>query len=475
MGDRGKLLDRWWGDCSVSTHEQLSTGLRLVRRGDADYEDLRLAAVWNERKPDRHPEVIVVARDEADVVAAVRHANEHDLAIGIRSGGHSWVGNGVRDGGMLLDLSNLQEITVDADAAIAAVQPSAKGPAIYAAVSEHGLFFPTGHAPTVGIGGFIIGGGYGWNSRNLGPACLSIQAIDVVLADGTQVHADDESHPDLMWAVRGSGPGFFGVVTRFHLRLHPHPRQILRTVHSYPIALRDEVLAFVYDAVQVLPREVEISAKVGFTPGRDEQFVSLTATAFCDDDTPSQPLAHLESAPFRDQAVRAVVAEPITMPELYDLADALNPEGMRWSLEGMWLDGTAEEVVALAKPLNDTIPPGMVFVLWMVWGGFPEQENACWSSQAAVYLSPNAGWTDPADDLMMENWTNLPMEAIAEHSRGIQFSDNNVADRWDHGIQPEQAERLEQIREAYDPRGRFNSYMRPEESTTAYAVAKRTG
>jgi FAD/FMN-containing dehydrogenase len=457
----------------TTTELTLTTGALLVRRGDADYEALRTGAVWNERKPDRYPDVIVVARTEDDVVAAVRYAAEHDLRVGIRSGGHSWVGNGVRDGGLLLDMSAMQEIDVDPGAGVARIQPSAKGPAIYAAVSEHGLFFPTGHAPTVGLGGFIIGGGYGWNSRALGPACLSIRAVDVVLADGSLVHADDESHPDLMWAVRGSGPGFFAVVTRFHLQLHPHPVRIVRTVQSYPLALRDEVLAFAYDAIEHLPREVEISAKVGFTPGRKDFMVSLTATAFCTADTVDEPLAHLETAPFREQAVRSLIAEPITMPELYDLADALNPAGMRWSLDGMWLDGTAAEVVELARPLNDSIPAGMNFVLWMVWGSFPEQANACWSAQAKVYLSPNAGWSDPAEDLARETWTNLPMEAIQQHSKGIQFSDNNVADRWDHGILPAQATRLESIRAEYDPVGRFNSYMRAEESTTAFAVARR--
>jgi FAD/FMN-containing dehydrogenase len=446
---------------------------RLVLRDDDDYERLRRAAVWNERKPDRFPDVIALAASDQDVIEAVQYAAAHDLKVGIRSGGHSWVGNGVRDGGMLLDLSQLQEISVDAEAGVAAVQPSAKGPAIYAAVAEHGWFFPTGHAPTVGIGGFIIGGGYGWNSRSLGPACLSILAVDAVLADGTFVHADDDSHPDLMWAVRGCGPGFFAVVTRFYLQLHPHPVRILRTVHSYPLELRDQVLAFTYDAVSSLPREVEISAKVGFTPGRDEQLVSLTATAFCTEDTPADPLALLEEAPFRDRAIKSVVAQETTVPELYQLADALNPAGVRWSLDGMWLGGSADEVVRLAQPLNESIPPGMNFVLWMVWGGYPEQPNACWSAQAAVYLSPNAGWTDPAEDLLHETWTHQALSQIQFASQGIQFSDNNIADRPDLGVGAAQAQRIETIRATYDPSGRFNSYMLPRESATAYARATR--
>jgi hypothetical protein len=254
--------------------------------------------------------------------------------------------------------------------------------------------------------------------------------------------------------------------------LYPAPERILRTVHSYPLELRDAVLAFVYDVLDELPREVELSAKVGFTPGRDDHLVSLTATAFCGADTPADPLAVLENAPFRDQAIRATVAQSSTLDELYELADRLTPPGMRWALDGVWLDGSSAEVVELARPLNDTIPDGMSFVLWMVWGGYPRQDNACWSSQARLYLSPNAGWADPAEDLTHETWAHAPLAAIQHASRGLQFSDNNVADRFDHGIEPEAGERLEKIRAVYDPEGRFHTYMRPEESTTAYGLAR---
>ncbi len=145
----------------------------VLRRGEDGYEQARLDAVWNARKPDRYRDLIVIAEHENDVVKAVGLAKAEGLRISVRSGGHSWVGNGVRDGGLLIDLSKLQAIDVDVENRVAAVQPAAKGPAINTMLLEHGLFFPTGHAPTVGIGGFILGGGYGWNSRFWGPACLS--------------------------------------------------------------------------------------------------------------------------------------------------------------------------------------------------------------------------------------------------------------------------------------------------------------
>ncbi|BCL25558.1 FAD-binding oxidoreductase [Streptomyces aurantiacus] len=445
----------------------------LVRRDDANYEEARLGAVWNARKPDRFPDVIVVAEDERDVVEAVRIARAEGLCVSVRSGGHSWVGNGVREGGLLVDLSRLQEITVDPHARTAAVQPSAKGPAIQQALAPHGLFFPTGHAPTVGIGGFILGGGYGWNSRHLGPACLSIRAIDVVLADGTLVHATDETHPDLLWAARGSGPGFFGIVTRFHLDVHARPTEIRRTVHSYPVALRDEVLAWSYDLLERLPTTVEFSAKVGFTPGLGTPSISLTATAFCTPEHGPEALAPLEDTPFRDQALRAVVAEPTTIEELYDIADRLNPEGLRWAVDGVWADGMAQEIIGAARPVLDTIPDGTSFVLWMLWGHYPPRPDACWSAQAKAYLSPNAGWHDPAEDLTHENWVHGSLSAVQHLSRGLQFSDNNLADRFDLGLSAENAERLEKLRGVHDPDGLFRTYMTPAESTTAYAVAGR--
>jgi FAD/FMN-containing dehydrogenase len=447
----------------------------IIRHGEASYEQARLAAVWNERKPDRFPDVIVIAEDEQDVVEAVRFARAEGHAVSVRSGGHSWVGNGVRSGGLLIDLSRLQETTVDPAARSATAQPAAKGPALNELLEQHGLFFPTGHAPTVGIGGFILGGGYGWNSRHLGPACLSIRAIDVVLADGRLVHADDASHPDLLWAARGGGPGFFGVVTRFYLDVHPRPTAIRRTVHSYPLELRDEVLGWAYDHLETLSPAVEISAKIGWVPGGrpDTPTVSLTATAFCTPETGDDLLASLQRTPFRDRAVRALVNQETTLAELYEIADRLNPPGLRWAVDGIWADGPAKDILTAAQPVFDTMPDGMSFVLWMLWGHYAQQDNACWSAQAKAYLSPNAGWTDPVDDLRREQWVHGSLSSVQHLSKGLQFSDNNLADRYDLGLSAPNAERLEKIRTAYDPDGIFRTYMAPDESTTAYAASIR--
>ena len=121
-------------------------------------------------------------------------------------------------------------MTIDAGAMTARVQPGCRGNDLVAALAEHDLFFPAGHCIGVAVGGYLLQGGFGWNGRVHGPACMSVEAIDVVTADGETVRASATEHPDLLWAARGAGPGFFGAVTAFHLRVYPQPRVVANGV-----------------------------------------------------------------------------------------------------------------------------------------------------------------------------------------------------------------------------------------------------
>src|SRR6185295_289866 len=125
---------------------------------------------------------------------------------------------------LLIDLRGLREMTVDAPALTATVSPALRGGQdLGPALRSHGLAFPGGHCSTVGLGGYLLQGGQGWNSRQWGWACENVLGVDVVTADGELIHADADTNSDLFWAARGAGPAFFGVVTRFHLRVHRMP------------------------------------------------------------------------------------------------------------------------------------------------------------------------------------------------------------------------------------------------------------
>jgi FAD/FMN-containing dehydrogenase len=439
----------------------------LLRRGDAAYEEARRDAIWNGRTTRREPAAIVRARTAEDVQAAVRLAAREGLQVGIRSGGHSFVANGLRQGALLVDLSAMDAIEVDEQAGLVRIQPGVRAGDANAALDARGLTFPVGHYPTVGLGGFLVGGGYGWNSRKLGPAALSIVAADIVLADGSLVRADDESHPELMWAVRGAGPGFFGIVVRYHLRAYPAYDQVLRSSMLFPEEMRDEVLAWSYEALPTTSRSLEIAGKTGWTEGHDRPTTALIGVGFCRDETADEIYEVFESAPFRKHALARVDRAPSSIAQLHAYSEIGMPKGNRYALDGVWTSAPIESILAAGRPILADIPTRDSFLFWMLWDGFPTREDACWSTQGRLYFSPNSVWTDPADDLRLEQWAHSSLDAFADIDEGAQFSDANPADRPARGLEAPQAARLEELRATYDPDRRFVTYLRPDESTTA--------
>src|ERR1700737_2568963 len=203
---------------------------------DTTYESMRRAIVWNQLVPERYPRVIVAAASEDDVMAAVDFARAHRLKVAVRGGGHNWVGFSLRDRSLLIDLGELKRvISIDAKAHTATVQPAVRGRELNAALAKSGFVFPVGHRPTVPLSGFLLNGGLGCNFGGWGPGCLSIEAANVVIADGRLVVASDTRHPDLLWAIRGAGPGFFGVITQYRLKTRPTPRAITACDYFYPM------------------------------------------------------------------------------------------------------------------------------------------------------------------------------------------------------------------------------------------------
>ena len=152
----------------ASRHSAMFDG-RFVERGDAEYEAARTDALFNARRPSRYPAAVLEATSEADVVAGVKLAAERGWKVAVRSGGHAWAGWSVRDDALLIDLAGLREMTVDVDKLTATVSPAMRGGQDFAPfLREHGLVFPGGHCSTVGLGGYLLQGGQGWNSRHVG-------------------------------------------------------------------------------------------------------------------------------------------------------------------------------------------------------------------------------------------------------------------------------------------------------------------
>ena len=266
----------------------------FLRRGDAGYEEARCAAVWNGRVPARYPQLIVYPEGNEDVCKIVRYAKQKGLSIGTKSGGHSWTASFLRDGGIFVDLARMNAFSFDAKTRTAEAQPAAYGSDLNAAMVDHGLMFPAGHCPTVGLGGFLLQGGFGWNSRKWGMACESVTAIDVVTADGNLIHASSTENADYFWAARGAGPGYFGLVTRFYLRVHTLPRGIMTARYVFELSDLDEVLIAIDSVSTQIPRDLEIGFFVAHDQDGIEGRPTLAVTADALSDTQEEANAALE-------------------------------------------------------------------------------------------------------------------------------------------------------------------------------------
>jgi FAD/FMN-containing dehydrogenase len=222
---------------TASTHAHLDR-LRRTFTGDilipdsAGYDDAR--RVWNARF-DRRPAVVVRPRGVADVQAAVRFGREQGLEIAVRGGGHSALGHSTSDGGLVIDLGQMDAVEVDPGRRRATVGGGALLGTLDIAAQEHGLVCPVGVVGHTGVAGLTLGGGVGRLQRRFGLTIDSLRAVELVTADGQLVRASAEDEPELFWGLRGAGANF-GVATSLELELHPFGGTLHRGVHIHPAA-----------------------------------------------------------------------------------------------------------------------------------------------------------------------------------------------------------------------------------------------
>src|SRR6266704_920192 len=230
----------------------------VLAPGDPGYDTAR--AVWN-AMVDRRPRLIARCRTVADVRAAVRAARDLNLEIGVRCGGHSVVGLGIPDDGLMIDLTPMGQVRVDPIQKRAWVQGGAVLGALDRATQAHGLATTAGNVSHTGVGGLTLGGGMGWLARQYGLSCDNVVAFEMVTADGDVVRASQTENAELYWGLRGGG-GNFGIVTEFEFRLHEVSGQTLTADFAFPIADAFPALRGWRDLSQSAPREATFTASV---------------------------------------------------------------------------------------------------------------------------------------------------------------------------------------------------------------------
>lgn len=435
---------------------------QVLWRNDAGYEAARRAAVWNGRKPDRFPDVIVQAESDADVVSAVKLAKERSLRIGVRSGGHSWAAAFLRDGGMLLDLSRMNGFTVDAAARTASIQPGLKGTDLNRALVKDALFFPSGHCMSVGLGGFLLQGGFGWNSRLCGPACCHISGMDIVTADGQLVHASEAENADLFWAARGAGPGFFGVVTRFHLNLQPRPKAMMKSDYLYPIEVLDDVLRWIRGMQPSLPLNMEplvfVRRDLFDHPG---PAALVTGPVMADSkEEGREALALLETCPVLNKAVMRDVNIDTELDGLLQGGeDLLYPQGAHYAADNMWTSASAEALLPGMRRIVQTLPPAPSHMMWMLWGPTRPRPDMSFSMEADLYIALYGISSDAAGEAASQAWVTERMRELEPLADGVQLADENLGARPFRFMDEAKLKRVEELRTKYDRDGLFHTYM----------------
>lgn len=225
---------------------------RVLNATDATYDEAR--TIWN-AMIDRRPGLIVQCAGAADVVNAVRFAAENHLLVAVRGGGHNIAGNAVCDGGLMIDLTPMKSVRVDATTKRAWVEPGATLADVDKETQAFRLALPTGINSTTGIAGLTLGGGFGWITRKFGLTIDNLLSADVVTASGELVRASPTEHRDLFWGLRGGG-GNFGVVTAFEFELHDLGPEVLSGLVVHPFADAESVLQQYRQALENAPDEL---------------------------------------------------------------------------------------------------------------------------------------------------------------------------------------------------------------------------
>ena len=238
----------------------------------------RAVSLWNAAIR-RRPAVVVRCLSAADVQAAVRVARECGLPLSVRSAGHDWAGRAVREAGVVIDVSGMREVVVDAEEGVATAQAGVTAGDLLTAAEPFGMVAVTGTVGGVGMLGLALGGGYGRLCGRFGLAADNLLAADVVLADGSLVTTDCEQDPDLFWALRGGG-GNFGVVVSARFRLHPLPAVLGGTV-LFPWSAAAAVLSALDDLLHDAPDELTVQSGVLTMPSGDR--VVFLGPVWCGD------------------------------------------------------------------------------------------------------------------------------------------------------------------------------------------------
>ncbi len=441
-----------------STFETMS-----LHPGDEAYDEARV--LWN-GMIDKRPAVIARCSTSADVIAAVNHARENALRATPRGGGHGVAGNALNDGGLVVDLSAMKAVEVDAARKTARAEPGVTLGELDAATQAHGLATPLGVVSQTGIAGLTLGGGIGWLRRKHGLAVDNVLSFEVVTADGQLLTASGSENADLYWGLRGGGAGL-GVVTSFEYRLHDLGPEVMFAFVLYPGERATEIMGHVGEYMADAQDEVSPVAVLGHVPEADDfpaeahgrPFVALLALFAGDVAEGERVLAPLRELgePIAD------FSGPMPYAEAQSVLDADYPDGWFYYWKSANLERLDDEVIARLVARNEAAPSHHSTIdIWYHGGamGRVDPEATAFGERPLYLIGVEANWEQRADADANIAWARATVDDLSPFSTGGAYL--NFPGLFEEGEQLERAsrgdrnyERLEALRKTYDPGGLF--------------------
>ena len=453
---------------------ELEAGFKgeVIRPGDSSFDQAR--SVYN-GMIDKRPGLVVRPTGAADVIDAVNLARDKDLLLAVRCGGHSIAGNGVCDGGVLIDLSSLKGVRVNPGMRTAWANAGVLWGEFDRETQLHGLATPGGRVTTTGVGGFTLGGGYGWLSPKFGMACDNLTSVDVVTADGRLVTASKSENADLLWGVRG-GSSNFGVVISYEFRLHPVGPIVLAGLLLHPIDEAKELIRKYRDYVEAAPEELSTAIAIFMAP----------PAPFVPEHLVGQPvlgmvvmyIGDVEEgrdvvAPLKELGPPAVdLVQPMPYTELQAILDPTAPWGLLNYNRGEHLVALADEAIDTyvehATEITRTSPWTQVIIFRH--GGavsrIPENATAA-SHRDDVYIAhPIACWEDHAETDRHIDWVKRFSDAMRPFTTGgvyLNFEPTAGDEQVRAGYGTEKYAKLVALKDKWDPENvfRVNQNIKP--------------
>jgi FAD binding domain/Berberine and berberine like len=432
----------------------------LLRPGNDGYEDARV--IWNGMVA-RTPGLIARCADVNDVQNAVQAASQAGILTAIRCGGHSLAGFSTCDGGMVIDLSRMRQVTVDPEARRARIAGGCLLGSIDTATQKAGLVFPAGVVSHTGASGLILGGGTGWLTRRFGLSCDNVEGFTLVTADGSSVRSNSKENTDLFWALRGGG-GNFGVVTEFEVKLHPLTSVVLAEGLCPEPDVR-RLLEFWRDFMAEAPLDLKWNVDLRLAPRSQRVPVELrgrpvagNSLVWTGDPEGGRPYLERALSMCNPDSVSSRI---VSFLNLQTMADSDFPHGRRYYTKSGYFtyldDGSIDRMMeaVAAMPSSETLIE--LAYLGGAAAGIAPNETAFGDRSAPFIMNLLANWSDLSADAGNISWVRGLFNKLRPAMKPgvyVNFMSGDEQDRVPEAYH-ERWDRMVAVKSHYDPNNFF--------------------